>query len=637
MGRFDEIIPLVRQGSVSLFIGAGFSLKAGAPKVVSLKRALVRTLPSGYKKGLTNMPLDDVAQEVVKFYRGNRSVLFSVLKRKLAFPRKDMSDHIALAMIPHFRRLFTTNYDTLLEEAYGEDRVNVVRCNEECANPEKEVNLYKIHGDLQHPEQLVITRDDYDDTISTDKNQLIWNKVYDAFASTDVVFMGYSLEDTNVQRVLGKVFKYVGDNRRKVFLIAPGFSDVKIDELRRQGVVYVDALAEEFLQVMTSALKDHVYKDLMNGIVAQDVALRFFELYHLSAVIENHDGKVSIKSITPTDSSLPQVMHLSIPVEGPGKNPFDFEKQGERRKELKGPSICYEGEKLRDFEFRINGVKVMGLGEIGKVMFGTPALEEGMIDIFVPEIGFLENVPYRLYQSDNRRVLSIDTALCETEFSCEDGQREAMIKVFYKDDYGRFDQAVLWTNFFIAVFEGKEVVVRDHLSLRLNPDMYDGYTDQFRNTLLYYSNVRKIELLRGKTFGRHAKYDDDAVELSTVILNMLSGEVIKEPLNPDGRIEVVINPESEADFLAIITPAEYNGIQESLTSESDLILNGENFGRVRVLKTLQKAHIERVYQKDGNTMISIAPDVDHWVVTYVPANGDDTNASKEETHSPCSE
>ena len=51
MGRFDEIIPLVRQGSVSLFIGAGFSLKAGAPKVDSLKRALIRTLPSGYKIG----------------------------------------------------------------------------------------------------------------------------------------------------------------------------------------------------------------------------------------------------------------------------------------------------------------------------------------------------------------------------------------------------------------------------------------------------------------------------------------------------------------------------------------------------------------------------------------------------------
>lgn len=88
MGRFDVIIPLVRQESVFLFIGAGFSLKAGAPKVDSLKRALIRTLPLGYKKGIMSMPLDDVAQEVVKYSRRDRTKLLSILERELAFPRK---------------------------------------------------------------------------------------------------------------------------------------------------------------------------------------------------------------------------------------------------------------------------------------------------------------------------------------------------------------------------------------------------------------------------------------------------------------------------------------------------------------------------------------------------------------------
>lgn len=71
-------------------------------------------------------------------------------------------------MITYFNRLFTTNYDTLLEEAYGEDSINVVSCGEECAKPEKDVNLYKIPMGLKykipmglkHPNQLVITLTD---------------------------------------------------------------------------------------------------------------------------------------------------------------------------------------------------------------------------------------------------------------------------------------------------------------------------------------------------------------------------------------------------------------------------------------------------------------------------------------------
>ncbi len=63
-------------------------------------------------------------------------------------------------MITYFNRLFTTNYDTLFEEAYGEDSINVVSCGEECAKPEKDVNLYKIPRGLKHPNQLVITLTD---------------------------------------------------------------------------------------------------------------------------------------------------------------------------------------------------------------------------------------------------------------------------------------------------------------------------------------------------------------------------------------------------------------------------------------------------------------------------------------------
>ena len=157
-GKFREINKLVRQAKVSLFIGAGFSFKAGGPSAEYLVRSLATRFPKGYKQGLRSFPLDDIAKEYVRLHHGQRDKLISFLKEKMSFKRKDLSNHQALALIPHLRHIFTTNYDSLLEDSYPVDSVRVIRRNSDCALPEKEVNIYKIHGDMVCPEQIVITK-----------------------------------------------------------------------------------------------------------------------------------------------------------------------------------------------------------------------------------------------------------------------------------------------------------------------------------------------------------------------------------------------------------------------------------------------------------------------------------------------
>ena len=51
-GKFEEINYLVRSAEVSLFIGSGLSLNAGAPSASNLVNSLARLFPKGYKKGL---------------------------------------------------------------------------------------------------------------------------------------------------------------------------------------------------------------------------------------------------------------------------------------------------------------------------------------------------------------------------------------------------------------------------------------------------------------------------------------------------------------------------------------------------------------------------------------------------------
>lgn len=153
------------------------------------------------------------------------------LGKKMNFKRQDLSDHLALSRIPHFRNIFKTNYDTLLENSYLETEVKMVRCNADCSLSDKPVNIYKVHGDLLCPEQVVITRQDYDELLSSKRNEMVWNRVIDAFASSDIVFLGYGLNDSNVQILLKHVTDTLGENRRKVFLIAPDQTEEKVAEL----------------------------------------------------------------------------------------------------------------------------------------------------------------------------------------------------------------------------------------------------------------------------------------------------------------------------------------------------------------------------------------------------------------------
>lgn len=623
--KFDDIIQRVRRAEMSLFIGSGFSMKAGGPSATSLVRSLARRFPKGYKKGLASQPLDDICKEYVKYCLGSREELMDFLKEKMAFKRTDLSDHRALAMIPHLRHMFTTNYDTLLEDSFAKDDVRVVRCSGDCSKEERPVNIYKVHGDLTCPDEIVITRDDYDALISSDRNMLVWNKVEDAFASSDVLFLGYSLDDTNVQLILRRVGKVLGGKRRRVFLIAPGLTEGKIHELETLKVEYIDAYAEEFLTALTEKLKNTVYRDLKDGILPIDIANRFFSLYHIKTVVEFVDGKTSVKNFSPADESVPHTINFTTKACPDGlKNPvdFDFVEHGDRSEAMKVPALVYQKDNIVDFECRINGVKVMGLEDLSRLELGPSTIQNGMVDVAAQDVDFLENVPYTLYKSQDKLVLSIDTPLCILDFSWlarNASVQECVVKTTYKADYGSYEKAVAWTHFFMALFSGKEVSLGSMLQGRLNAEKYAGMLKQFERSLEYYNSIRKIEVFRKQTFSEHNRYEEGLEEAAAIVYHMLVGDTIEEKLNVNGRIECHLSPGTEPPVQCSggDAPVEFSALRMATTTDNDVVLNGESFGRITKWKDLLKCHIEKVYEMDNERFVSFAPDIDHWMVRYV--------------------
>ena len=180
----------------------------------------------------------------------------------------------------------------------------------------------------------------------------------------------------------------------------------------------------------------------------------------------------------------------------------------------------------------------------------------------------------------------------------------------------------LWS-LFLCHFGGNLLCYLQQVKGRINPALYSGFEKKFRKSLDYYENVRRIEIQRKKVFSRHDKYEEGAEDVSSMILHLLAEDSVEEKLNMKGRIEFVAKPGVELPAVSDVNvPTNFFAIRLSQTTEEDVELNGVNFGKITKLKDLTKGHIERVYEKEGKRMATIAPDEDHWVVRYVKGDKD---------------
>jgi hypothetical protein len=152
-----ELLEGILRGDCVLFLGAGVSIEAGMPSSQQLVRAL------GFNPDKKS--LIDAAEQYVNEH--SRSSLENLVKREFdnASHFVKPASHPIIANIPSLNNLVvTTNYDSLLEDAFQAEKITPLTiCKEaELSRPAGLSPLViKLHGDLHQPETMVITRSDY--------------------------------------------------------------------------------------------------------------------------------------------------------------------------------------------------------------------------------------------------------------------------------------------------------------------------------------------------------------------------------------------------------------------------------------------------------------------------------------------
>lgn len=564
----------IRNEKVTLFIGSGFSLRAGAPTARAIVEAIKTECPQ-----IEQTELKDVARDYVQRNDDDRDKLIGLVQG--LFPASATCDdnQKALTQIPHFKQIFTTNYDSYIEDAYA-DRCHVIREEKDLADCNDDVvQIYKLHGDFINKEALVITQDDYDDFFDHKKNSLMWAPLKLAMMNTHVLFIGYSLDDSNVFRILQNIETICGTSPREMYMIAPSTEEYKSNRLKKHNVTWIKDCAEDFLNELQQILKDTIFEDYRKKAISHKTFIRYCHIHDINPGIRENELNNEVVSM---HGVAGKAINRKISVRAtydPLAN-FDLEKTGPIK--IAGLTneiyaIHVPKSAMLDFESRANGIKDLGLGDITN-FYIVPIPEKQRVKIRIPSRNFIGSTDCIKQRTGTKQVsctFDFDICIFKLIINLEHYEKEGLMNIHIQtqmnDVYKSQENALHWIEVIDAIYSGETVIFTELRGVQIHLADVDDYPKgKYKE---YYNYVNEIELKSNISFSQYNNYTPQRYEQARRLANWLNGQCIVHELPPENRniaFNVDIN-NNDSDFVQDIghkwvmalnretKPFEFNG------------------------------------------------------------------------------
>lgn len=205
----------IEEDNAAVFAGAGLSAPAGFVNWKDLLRPLVEDLGLDIDREQDLVSLAQYHHNENGRHRINQQLI-----DELSLNRTPTECHRILAKLP-IGTYWTTNYDRLIEDALKENGKipDAKYTNNHLATTKsrRDAVVYKMHGDIEHPDQAVLTKDDYE-KYSIDYAPFV-NALSGDLVSKTFLFLGFSFTDPNLDYVLSRIRIYFKDNQRQHFCI----------------------------------------------------------------------------------------------------------------------------------------------------------------------------------------------------------------------------------------------------------------------------------------------------------------------------------------------------------------------------------------------------------------------------------
>lgn len=257
----DAYVQALQDQTAAVFAGAGLSIPAGMVDWKELMRSIATDV------GLDVDKEDDLVT-LAQFHvneRGGRHRINQALVNEFTDRASPTENHRILTSLP-IHTYWTTNYDVLIEDSLrAAKRKPDVKASPESLTttvPRRDAVVFKMHGDISRPSDVVVTKDDYESFDST-KRHLFSLALQGDLVSKTFLFIGFSFSDPNLSYILARIRVLLGENRREHYCLlkrverrdfrsksayqyALARQDLQVRDLKRYGIVglLVDSFSE---------------------------------------------------------------------------------------------------------------------------------------------------------------------------------------------------------------------------------------------------------------------------------------------------------------------------------------------------------------------------------------------------------
>ncbi|MEY2195779.1 YjcQ family protein [Neobacillus sp. BF23-41] len=437
----EKLIKKIRRGEVILWAGAGFSRYTGIPTGAELAQEIINEMPEDYRERFEKRTLPEIAEEFVQMNGNLKNELFRLLDKYVNVEPKDLSVHEKLTEIIQIKNIITTNYDDLFERSYGRNKTSIIYKNTHLALANKNIKIFKIHGDIQDPTSIVLTNTDYRKFYNFENdNELVWSKIKTLANEKSILFIGYSLEDSNALTLLDDMIKNLGDFRHESFLVAPNFPDYKQRVLNEKNITYINMTTEEIIEEVHKAILNEILDDTEAGFLNIKEVKPLLEKKGLNAQFGfSDDGNILLKGLGAKDKEkrlslkLNTIANDKIPLRKFLENDVDIEEVELPEDIITGFSSEFEGINLPTFsKDRLGSIKLIR----------NPDREFDACFVIKETGDILNEIKGQVFQGTNGLKIRIKHSVITFEVRIQDDVQTFNITFKYSSDMYKGYQAI---------------------------------------------------------------------------------------------------------------------------------------------------------------------------------------------------
>lgn len=213
----------LNNGDAAVFAGAGLSASSGCVNWKQLLKEIAEELELDIEK---ESDLVAVAQYYYNRSGNNRARLNEIIKDAFQTGKLPNDNHHILARLP-ISTYWTTNYDKLIEKSL-ENNGKICDVKVCCANltttlKGRDAVVYKMHGDIDRPEESVLIRDDYE-SYHHEKTPFI-NALSGDLMTKTFMFIGFSFTDPNFSYICAHLRAHLKGNMREHYCFLKDVSE----------------------------------------------------------------------------------------------------------------------------------------------------------------------------------------------------------------------------------------------------------------------------------------------------------------------------------------------------------------------------------------------------------------------------